>query len=55
MAAFDLVIQGGTVVDGLRNPRRVADVAIRDGAIARIGPVSANECARPSQIGGHPP
>ena len=34
---YDLVIRGGTVVDGLRTPRFTADVAIRDGRIALIG------------------
>ena len=31
-----IVIQGGTLIDGLRPPRFVADVGIRDGRIARI-------------------
>ena len=35
----DLVIRGGTVVDGLRNPRVVTDVAIRDGRIEAIASV----------------
>lgn len=34
---FDLVIRGGTVVDGLGNEPFVADVAITDGKIAAIG------------------
>jgi len=34
----DVVIRGGTVVDGTGSPGRVADVAIRDGRIAEIGP-----------------
>lgn len=34
---FDIHIKGGTVVDGTRAPRRVADLWIRDGKIARIG------------------
>ena len=33
---FDIVIRGGTIVDGTGAPRYVADVAIIDGTIARI-------------------
>ena len=35
--AFDLVIRGGTVVDGSGGPRYSADVGVRDGRIAAIG------------------
>ncbi|MGI9470936.1 MAG: serine hydrolase [Rubripirellula sp.] len=38
---FDLVIQGGRVVDGTGSPWYVADVAIHDGKIVRIGRVPA--------------
>ena len=34
----DLVIRGGTVVDGSGNPRFVADVAVDGGLITAIGP-----------------
>ena len=34
----DIVIRGGTVVDGTGAPGRVADVAIADGVIREIGP-----------------
>ena len=37
MPDFDVVIRGGTVVDGTRVPRYRADVAIKDGVIAEIG------------------
>jgi N-acyl-D-aspartate/D-glutamate deacylase len=34
---FDVLIQGGTVLDGTGAPRREADVAIRDGRIVGVG------------------
>ena len=36
---FDLVIRGGTVVDGSGRPAVLADVAIKDGVIAEVGRV----------------
>lgn len=39
--AFDLVLKGGTVVDGTGAPGRIADVGIRDGRIAAIGRIDA--------------
>lgn len=39
-AQFDLVIRGGTVVDGSGAAAVTADVAIRDGRIAEVGRVS---------------
>ena len=29
--SYDLLIKGGTIVDGTRTPRYVGDIAIRDG------------------------
>ena len=37
MADFDIIIKGGTIVDGTRTPRYVSDVGIKDGKIAQIG------------------
>ncbi|MCZ6465140.1 MAG: amidohydrolase family protein [Proteobacteria bacterium] len=34
---FDLLIRGGTLIDGTGAPRREADLAIRDGRIAALG------------------
>jgi N-acyl-D-aspartate/D-glutamate deacylase len=37
MADFDLIIRGGTIVDGTRTPRYISDLAISNGVIAQIG------------------
>ena len=39
--AYDLLIKNGTVVDGTGSPRRLANVAVKDGAIAAIGKINA--------------
>src|SRR5215210_4100268 len=39
MAEFDVVVAGGTVVDGTGAPPRTADVAIADGRIVAVGDV----------------
>ena len=39
MAEHDVIIRGGTVIDGTGAPRRTADVAIRDGVITAVGAV----------------
>jgi N-acyl-D-aspartate/D-glutamate deacylase len=39
VAVFDLVVKGGTVVDGTGAPARIADVAITDGRIVEVGRV----------------
>ena len=43
---FDLLITGGSVVDGNGTPPVVADVGIRDGIIAAVGDLSAADAAR---------
>jgi N-acyl-D-amino-acid deacylase len=43
---FDLIIRGGTVIDGTKAPRFDADVGIRDGRIAAIGDLGGAVAAR---------
>ena len=38
--SYDLLIKNGTVVDGTGAPRRMADVAVKDGVIAEIGKIN---------------
>jgi N-acyl-D-aspartate/D-glutamate deacylase len=40
MADFDLIIRGGSVIDGTGADARTADVAVRGGVIAEVGAVS---------------
>ena len=42
MAEFDLVIRGGTIVDGSGAPRFAGDVAINDGWIVKVGNVAGS-------------
>jgi dihydroorotase/N-acyl-D-amino-acid deacylase len=42
-APYDIVVHGGMIVDGSGNPWYRADVAIRDGRIARIGNIASRE------------
>src|ERR1700716_2628014 len=37
MADYDILITGGTIVDGTRTPRYVSDIGIKNGKIAQIG------------------
>ena len=46
MSDFDLIIQGGTIVDGTRTPRYVSDIAIKDGKIAQIGGLKGKTAER---------
>ncbi len=39
---YDLIIRGGLVVDGTGAPGRVADVAVRDGVIVRVGEIEGD-------------
>ena len=46
MAEFDVLVRAGTVVDGTRMPRYVADIGISDGRIAEIGRIAAHRAAK---------
>ena len=37
MSDYDVIIRGGTIVDGLMTPRYISDVAIKGGRISQIG------------------
>lgn len=52
MEQFDLLIRGGTIIDGTKRPRYVADLAIRDGKIARIGKDLQVDAGRTIDAGG---
>jgi N-acyl-D-aspartate/D-glutamate deacylase len=45
MAEYDIIIKGGTIVDGTRTPRYVSDIAIKDGKIAQIGGLKGQTAA----------
>jgi N-acyl-D-aspartate/D-glutamate deacylase len=46
MADFDIAIRGGKLLDGTGNPWTYADVGIRDGRIAEVGPLSGRSAER---------
>src|SRR5713101_1316955 len=52
MAEFDLVIRGGTVIDGTRMPRYRADIGIKDGKVAKLGNLKAHQAKKVSDAGG---
>lgn len=43
---YDLLITGGTIVDGTGNPRFVGDIAVTDGVVIEIGPSLDGDAAR---------
>ncbi len=42
MAAFDLIIRNGTIVDGSGSARFMGDIAVKDGLIAQVGKVAGS-------------
>ncbi len=46
MSTYDIIIKGGTIFDGRRNPRFRADIAIKNGFIAKIGLLDETEAER---------
>jgi len=53
MAIYDVVIQGGTVVDGSGSRPFRADVGIKDGRIVRVGKISDTAGAQVVDAEGH--
>lgn len=43
MPSYDIVVKGGTVIDGVRTPRFKADIAIKGGRIVQIGRLNASD------------
>jgi N-acyl-D-aspartate/D-glutamate deacylase len=46
MARYDVVIKGGTIIDGTQIPRYRGDIGIKDGVIREIGFISAGDGER---------
>ena len=53
MAQYDLVVRGGTIIDGTQLPRFKGDVGIKDGLIAKIGRIPVGAGARELPAEGH--
>lgn len=43
---YDVIIKGGTLIDGTRTPRKVVDIGIRDGKIAKVGGLRGTTATR---------
>jgi N-acyl-D-aspartate/D-glutamate deacylase len=46
MTDYDVIIKGGTIVDGTRTPRYVSDIGIKDGKVAQIGRLKGKSADR---------
>ena len=46
MAAYDVILKGGTIVDGMRTPRYVSDLAVKDGKVTKIGGLRGSSAAQ---------
>ena len=51
-ARYDVILRGGTVLDGSGSPRFVADVAVIDGFIARVGDLAGSEAETDVDVRG---
>jgi N-acyl-D-amino-acid deacylase len=51
-APFDLILAGGSVIDGTGSAARIADVGIRDGRIAAIGNLSSASARERVNVAG---
>jgi N-acyl-D-aspartate/D-glutamate deacylase len=52
MPDFDVLVKGGTVVDGSRSPRYLGDIGIRDGKIAKIGQLNSSDAKKTLDANG---
>lgn len=52
-ADFDVIIKNGVVIDGTGMPRYRADVGIRAGRVAELGPLDARDAAQVIDADGH--
>ena len=52
MADYDIIIRGGTIVDGTRTPRYLSDLAIKDGKIAKIGGLKRDQASKVLEASG---
>ena len=52
MADYDILIRGGTIVDGTRTPRYVSDIGIKDGKVAQIGGLKGKTADRTLDAAG---
>ena len=52
LAMYDLLLKGGTVVDGSGEPAFAADVAVRQGKIVALGDLTGAEAARTIDCAG---
>ena len=50
--AYDIVIKGGSVLDGAGNPAAVADIAVKDGKIAEVGALDSVRAETEIQASG---
>ncbi|MGH7964396.1 MAG: N-acyl-D-amino-acid deacylase family protein [Candidatus Binatia bacterium] len=52
MADFDVIIAGGTLIDGTRVPRYRADLGIKNGRVAEIGRLQGHQAKKVLAAGG---